>query len=406
MDQHIYSVTAVTQLLKEVIEQSFPRLTIEGEVSNFRPSGAGHWYFTLKDASCALSAVMFKHRNLRIRPQPKDGQKVRVTGKISVYEVRGTYQIICDELIPVGQGDILQMLEQRKKAFLHEGLFDEANKRGLPLLPKHVTVITSSTGAALRDILSVLRRRNAHLRVSVLPVTVQGERAAGEIAAMIGYAEHWNIGDVIIVGRGGGSIEDLLPFSEEVVIRAAAASRIPIISAVGHETDWSLLDYAADLRAPTPSAAAEMVTAEQKTLGQRIQQVQGSLVSDMKGALKYAYSQSRRFSPAYLREPIEHRLRTGQQHLDELRESLTTAITRLTTDRRHAIEMYTHTLTANSPRTILERGYAVILDAQTKTMITSADATRPGMKTRTVLRDGVLDSTVNDVSKGAPDGEL
>ncbi|MGM0431311.1 MAG: exodeoxyribonuclease VII large subunit [Spirochaetota bacterium] len=406
MDQHIFTVTAVTQLLKEVIEQSFPRLTIEGEVSNFRPSSAGHWYFTLKDASCAISAVMFKNRNLRVRPQPKDGQKVRATGTISVYEVRGTYQIICEELTPVGQGDILQMLEQRKQAFLQEGLFDETRKKPLPLLPKHITVITSSTGAALRDILSVLRRRNAHLRVSILPVTVQGERAAGEIATMIRYAGRWNLGDVIIVGRGGGSIEDLLPFSEEIVIRAAAASRIPIISAVGHETDWSLLDYAADLRAPTPSAAAERVTAEQKTLGQRIRQVQDSLAADMRGALKYANSQAGRFSPDYLRDPIEHRIRTGQQHLDELRESLRTAITRLTTDRRHKIEMHTHTLSANSPREILRRGYAVVLDAHTNAMITSAETTEPGIQTRTVLKDGVLNSTVDAVNKGEPDGEL
>ncbi|MDA3831760.1 MAG: exodeoxyribonuclease VII large subunit, partial [Spirochaetales bacterium] len=339
MEQQIFSVSAVTQLLKEVIEATFSRITVEGEISNFRPSGAGHWYFTLKDSRAALSAVMFKFKTFGVRERPKDGQRVRVTGTLSVYEVRGTYQIICETIHPLGKGDILELLEQRKQQFLQEGLFEQSRKQPMPLAPKHISVITSATGAALRDVLSVLKRRNANVRISILPATVQGERAAVEIAAMISYANTWSIGDVMIVGRGGGSLEDLLPFSEEIVVRTAAASKIPVISAVGHETDWSLLDYAADLRAPTPSAAAEMVTAEQLSLLERIQSGRQTFSSVITRTLQHRRTQITHMSSGYLADPLIHRIRTNRMRQDEVRESLSTAVGNLLTAKKHRIEL-------------------------------------------------------------------
>ncbi len=248
----VFSVTDITQIVKEVLEGAFGRITVEGEISNFRPSSTGHWYFTLKDDRSALSAAMFKNRLYQVPFRPADGQKVRVTGSLSVYAQRGTYQIVCDTMTQVGTGDILEQLEQRKQALRAEGLFDQDRKRPIPRVPGHIAVITSPTGAALRDILHVLRRRNASAQISILPAPVQGQTAAEALAQMIELADRLHLADVIIIGRGGGSVEDLLPFSDERLVRAIARTTIPVISAVGHETDWALSDLVADLRAPPP----------------------------------------------------------------------------------------------------------------------------------------------------------
>ena len=254
----VFSVAQITSYIKEILEGAFPTICVEGEISNWRPSTSGHVYFTLKDNTAQLKAVMFKGSLYSLKFKPKDGDKVRCTGRISVYEPQGNYQLIVNKMEATGAGDILAMLEQRKQKLAAEGLFDAQKKRELPSMPKTIGVVTSPSGAAIRDILQVSRRRNKNINIIVFPALVQGEGAAQNIAKMIEIANFYKLCDVLIIGRGGGSIEDLLPFSEEIVIRAVAQSEIPTISAVGHDIDWALCDYAADKRAATPSAAAEL----------------------------------------------------------------------------------------------------------------------------------------------------
>ncbi|PKL12695.1 MAG: exodeoxyribonuclease VII large subunit, partial [Spirochaetae bacterium HGW-Spirochaetae-8] len=268
----VFSVSDLTKLLKTTLEGSFYGLTLEGEISNFRPASSGHWYFQLNDAN---------QKSWRIPFVPKDGDIVLVTGSISLYEKRGTYQILCETMVRSGKGDILALLEERKRAFAEAGFFDASLKRTLPRYPKRVGVVTSPTGAALQDILQVLGRRNNGIDIVILPAPVQGDGAAQVIADQLHAANRLELADVLIVGRGGGSLEDLLPFSEQCVIEAIVASHIPVISAVGHEIDWALSDYAADLRAPTPSAAAELVSESRSEQLERI----ASLKQAMAGAV-------------------------------------------------------------------------------------------------------------------------
>ena len=231
---------------------------MKGEISNFRPSSTGHIYFTLKDEHASISAVLFKGKSRYLSFNPKDGMKIRAKGSLSVYAQRGSYQIVIDSMEETGSGDILKLIEQRKRALAEEGLFDSERKQNIPYFPRCIGVVTSPTGAALRDVLQILNRRNPKVSVIILPCPVQGSDAGKIIAKQIEIANVHNLCDVLIVGRGGGSLEDLLPFSEEEVVRSIAASKIPVISAVGHEIDWALSDYAADVKSPTPSAAAEL----------------------------------------------------------------------------------------------------------------------------------------------------
>ena len=263
-------VSEITALIKNTLEQTFYGVAIEGEISNYRPAASGHLYFTLKDSDSMIQAVMFRGKASRLDFTPGDGQLVIARGNVSVYAKRGNYQILCDSLKKAGEGELLALLEKRKRLLAAEGLFEEERKQSLPLYPARVAVITSPTGAAIRDILRVLGRRSAGIDLVVLPSVVQGDAAAESIANQLRVANDHNLGDVIIVGRGGGSLEDLLPFSEEVVVRAIAESKIPVISAVGHEIDIALSDLVADVRAPTPSAAAEIVSAQREELLQRV----------------------------------------------------------------------------------------------------------------------------------------
>lgn len=256
----VLTVSQLTKLIKSHLESRFPAVEVEGEISNFRPSSTGHYYFTLKDKGAMISAVMFKNRLGTLRFIPADGQLVRVRGRISLYELRGSYQIICESMERAGEGEILAMLEERKRHLAAEGLFDAGRKKPLPLFPKRIGVVTSPTGAALKDILRVTRRRNPGLDIVVIPTAVQGEEAGAKIAAQIRAAAGVPGLDLLIIGRGGGSLEDLLPFSDEEVVRAVAECPLPTLSAVGHEIDTALSDYAADGAAPTPSAAAELVS--------------------------------------------------------------------------------------------------------------------------------------------------
>ena len=362
----VFSVSQITDLIKEILETSFRTITIEGEISNWRPSAAGHIYFTLKDNAAQIKAVIFRGAAMRLAFKPKDGDKVRCTGSLSVYAPQGNYQIIVNTMEIAGAGNILQMLEERKRKLAAEGLFDEGRKKPLPAMPKTIGVVTSPTGAAIRDILNVTKRRNPGMNILVLPAIVQGEGAAQTICKMIEIANFYQLCDVLIVGRGGGSLEDLLPFSEESVVRAVAESRIPTISAVGHEIDWALCDYAADRRAPTPSAAAEMAV----PLLADIQQNLAAYKDNFYTIIKQKVQTTRLLIKSFNSESLEVRFRNIQQPLlnrfAAAREALPENLQNKIRDLRVRLAQNKTILENASPQTIFDRGYSMVTDVKGK----------------------------------------
>ena len=359
-EQKVFQVSELTELIKGVLEEGFSGVVVEGEISNWRPAGSGHVYFTLKDRQAMLQAVLFRGRASRLDFSPADGMLVRAEGSLSVYAARGQYQLVCENLFRAGQGDILALLEERKHRLAAEGLFDESRKRPLPRFPERVAVVTSPTGAAIRDILNVLGRRNAGIRVIVLPAAVQGADAPAEIARQIRTANRYRMADVLIVGRGGGSLEDLLAFSDEDVVRAVAESEIPVISAVGHEIDWALTDFAADLRAPTPSAAAELVS---ESLG-RLAEVAASLGSTLNEEVRRRLERSRalvsQFDPESLELRFRRVLQPRLQRFDDLKEELVLGMRDALVRSRHRCDLASLSIHSASPQAVLERGYAVV----------------------------------------------
>ena len=356
----VFSVSQITDLIKEILETSFRSIIIEGEISNWRPSAAGHISFTLKDNNAQIKAVIFRGAAMKLNFHPKDGDKVRCTGNLSIYAPQGNYQIIVNTMEMAGAGNILQMLEERKRKLAAEGLFDEDRKKELPLFPRTIGVVTSPTGAAIRDILNVTKRRNPGMNIIVLPAIVQGEGAAQTICKMIEIANFYELCDVLIVGRGGGSLEDLLPFSEESVVRAVAESKIPTISAVGHEIDWALCDYSADGRAPTPSAAAEMAVPLLSDMRQNIVSYKDDLYSEITRKTKEARLTIKGFDP----ESLEVRFRNIQQPLlnrfATARENLSSNLTEKIKDLRTRIASCVTVRENASPQAIFDRGYSMV----------------------------------------------
>lgn len=375
----VFSVTQITDFIKGILENSFRSVKIEGEISNWRPSAAGHIYFTLKDNNAQIKAVIFRNAAYKLAFKPKDGDKVRCTGSLSVYAPQGNYQIIINTMELAGTGNILQMLEERKKKLAAEGLFNSEKKKALPLYPKTIGVVTSPTGAAIRDILNVSKRRNPNINITVLPAIVQGEEAAQTIVKMIEIANFYKLCDVLIVGRGGGSLEDLLPFSEESVVRAIAASKIPTISAVGHEIDWALCDYAADKRAPTPSAAAEMAVPILSDIQQNITFYKNDLYNSIKQKIEKTRLMIKSFNP----QNFEVQFRNIQQPLLNryayAKEKLVKNMQDKIKDLRTRILNNKTILENASPDTILQRGYSMVTDEEGK-IIRNADQVSSGSK--------------------------
>ncbi len=335
-ESKVFNVSELNERIKEVLEIEFFALNVQGEVSNYKRHTSGHWYFTLKDADSQLRAVFFRQWNRLMRFEPENGLEVRVRGRLSVYEPRGEYQVVVETLEPVGIGTLQLAFEQQLRKLSAEGLFDETRKRRLTAFPRRIGIITSPVGAVLRDMLQILGRRNPSINIVIAPVRVQGNGAAGEIADAIrllnkhAKQKGYEI-DVIIIGRGGGSIEDLWAFNEEQVARAIYNSEIPIVSAVGHETDFTVADFVADLRAPTPSAAAELVAADCDLLSSRI----AGLQQHLHRAMFYCLSRHR----AELRNLIEGRgfIETGQaiiQFSTKCRELESRAVTGLKNNLR------------------------------------------------------------------------
>lgn len=325
-ERKIWKVSELTGQIRALLEGAFDDLWIEGEVSNCRAAQSGHLYFTLKDARAQIRCVCFRDQARLLKFRPEDGLLVTARGSISVYDLRGEYQVYVSHLEPAGLGALQLAFEQLKKRLEAEGLFDPARKKPLPVLPRCIGVITSPTGAAIRDILRVLKRRFANLHVQIYPVKVQGDGAAGEIAAGLRYFNRVKFAEVLILARGGGSLEDLWAFNEEVVARAIAASAIPVISGVGHEVDFTIADFVADLRAPTPSAAAEVVVRSRQEFERQIAEYQRHLVKQM----RYLFSEWRH----RVRDLRTHRgfrqiellLRRRGQRVDELSAALTPAL--------------------------------------------------------------------------------
>jgi len=397
--ERVYRVSEITTEIKSILESSYPRVSIEGEISNFRPSSSGHYYFTLKDRDAMISAVMFKNRALRLVFQPKDGQLVVARGSLSVYPQRGTYQIVCESIDKAGEGDILAMLEERKRRLAAEGLFDMTRKRPLPPFPERIAVVTSPTGAAIRDILKVLKKRNAGMDGVVLPAPVQGEGSEVKIAAQIARANRYRLGDVIIVGRGGGSLEDLLPFSAEVVVRAIADSAIPVSSAVGHEVDVSLSDLAADYRAPTPSAAAEAVSKARDELLKSVE----AFEEDMRGSIERRIDRVRLLLEQFSSDNLERHLRMLLQpllfRLDDAKEKLVSSMKNTLVLAKHRYEIALGAAESCSPFEILKRGYAIVRDRASGRFLVSAKSIRVNDEISIRFHEGEIDASVTKTAE-------
>jgi exodeoxyribonuclease VII large subunit len=395
----VLSVGELTTRIRLRLEGEFPDITVEGELSNVRPASSGHLYFTLKDEEALLSCVLFRNRAAYLGFEPTDGMLVHASGRISVYARRGNYQLICENLSLAGTGAILAMLEERKRRLAAEGLFDVERKRPLPPFPKRIAVVTSPTGAAIRDILNVLGRRNAGIDVVILPTAVQGSEAGARIAKQILRADQYNLGDVIIVGRGGGSLEDLLPFSEESVVRAISEARTPVVSAVGHEVDISLSDLAADVRAPTPSAAAELVSENRENLVQHLLVLRRSLEESLVRRSERVRQSVARTTPEELERLFRGAMQPHLLRLDDAKESLLRAFRdRLNTERTR-LTLAVRSLDALGPREVLRRGYAIVRSLKDHRLVTESREVTPGEGVRVAFSDGSFSAEVRDHGK-------
>lgn len=385
----IFRVSEITQGIKTRLEADFHDIIVEGEVSNFRPAASGHWYFSLKDEHAVLTCVMFRGSHRRSDAVLRDGDLIRAYGGISVYPPRGSYQLVLKSFEVAGTGRILALLEERKRAFEAKGLF--GNSRPLPYLPVGIAVVTSPTGAAIRDIVRVLASRDARIHLRILPVPVQGSDAHVLISRAIRYAGRHGLGDVIIVTRGGGSIEDLLPFSEESVVRAIAESQVPVISAVGHEIDWALSDFSADHRAPTPSAAGEIVA---PSLGDARSRIRSAFVGGIHAYFsRLAGLRLRlgRFSEDEIRYRFRNFTAPWYQRVDDARLAIEEGIRTILQDRRTRLSLVTERVDGASPYRALKRGYTIVRDAQTEAIITRLAASSGLSRFTVQFHDGSVE---------------
>jgi exodeoxyribonuclease VII large subunit len=388
--RQIFTVSALTAEIRAVLEDGFSAIWVAGEISNFKHHTSGHMYFTLKDAEAQIRAVMFRGNNRLLKFQPADGQAVLVFGTVSVYERRGEYQINAEFMEPKGVGALQLAFEQLKARLQAEGLFDPARKRPLPRLPRKIGIVTSPTGAVIRDMLTIIGRRFPGLAILVSPVQVQGATAAAEIAAALGSLGRRSDLDVLIVARGGGSLEDLWAFNEEVVARAIAASPIPVISAVGHETDVTIADFVADLRAPTPSAAAELVVAQRDELAQRVDELAARAAGAVT-ALTAARRERVRMLQRHLAllSPVV-RVERQAERLQAERQRLLTWWDRTRMRREERVRVLAGKLDALSPLAILARGYAICFALPERRILKAAAAVEAGARVAVRLHHGEL----------------
>jgi exodeoxyribonuclease VII large subunit len=396
--RHVYSVSALTAEVKAVLEDGFSSIWVEGELSNFKHHTSGHMYFTLKDSEAQIRGVMFRGHNRLLRFQPTDGLAVLVSGTVTVYERRGEYQLNVEFMEPKGVGALQLAFEQLKAKLEAEGLFAETRKRSLPMLPRKIGIITSPTGAVIRDMLTILGRRFPGLEVLIHPVAVQGAGAAAEIAVALERLGARRDLDVLIVARGGGSLEDLWAFNEEAVARAIAACPIPVISAVGHETDVTIADFVADLRAPTPSAAAEVVVARRDELRLRVDELTARAHSALQHALTIRRNRvdtlARHLS---LVSPLAQLARQVER-LHGLHRRLGAWWMLFRTVRAERLARAAGKLESLSPLAVLRRGYSICFALPERTVLKTAADVTPGAPVAVRLDQGELECVVRGIS--------
>jgi len=397
---NIYTPSELNHDARIHLEAAFGRVWVEGEISNLSRPASGHIYFSLKDDKAQISCALFRSNAFGIGFKPENGMLVRARGRVSLYEARGNYQLIADSLVRAGEGLLRAKFELLKNNLETEGLFSETNKKALPGFPLRIAVVTSTSGAALRDILNVLQRRWPLAKVRVYGVPVQGDEAAPAIVSALEAANRHAWAQLIIAGRGGGSLEDLWAFNEESVARAIFASELPVVSAVGHEIDFSISDFVADLRAPTPSAAAELITPDQRvlkeslgTLGHRLQRRTQYVLQRLAQKLDHLAHRLQQQHPG-------QRLSQHRKLLEQAQQRLQLAGARIVPERRRHLLDLARTLNAVGPLPTLARGYAIVTDAQSGTAISSAKGVKPGQALLTQLSDGRLRSTVEDIDDG------
>lgn len=446
----VLSVSELTAQIRSVLEPAFRTISVRGEISNFKAQSSGHLYFSLKDAGSQIQAVLFRASAAGLPRMPKDGDQVIARGELSLYVPRGSYQIVIRELQFFGAGELLLKLQQLKEQIAARGWFDKAHKKPLPPLPKRIGVITSPTGAVIQDILHVLTRRFAGFQVILNPVKVQGEGAAGEIAKAIAEMNRYDLADVLIVGRGGGSIEDLWAFNEEIVAKAIFESRIPVISAVGHETDFTIADWVADVRAPTPSAAAEMAIAEKSHLLKNLEKAAFQIKNCLDNLLRQQKERltSLRIHPllarpySLLAQPTQ-KLDELRQSLDHLRPSKQLATMRsalaantlrleetmrailslkrrafsseallqqidqqelrLVNSKKDLLSRLNSSLASLHPKNLLQKGYAILFSEKDNSIILSAKELQSNQTFTAMLADGTIRASALQINE-TPNG--
>ena len=399
MQQPIYEVSQINEYIKLRFDDDafLNNLFLRGEISNYKCYPSGHHYFSLKDAGGSIRCVMFRGSAFSLRFRPENGMKVIAQGRISVFPRDGAYQFYVNQMTVDGVGDLHVAFEQLKAKLLAEGLFDPSRKRPLPRYPHTIAIITSSAGAALRDMLRILRKRYPLCEVKLLPVRVQGEEAPGEIAAALAYANRYRVADLIITGRGGGSIEDLWAFNDERVARAIAASQIPVISAVGHEPDVTISDFVADLRAATPSNAAELAVPDQMELRQALAARQALLLTQMQKRLKQERGTLERLaSSRVLKSPINY-INDRRLQVDYVQHRLTAAFSETVQRKHRRFASLTAKLDAMSPLKVLARGYSMASDGQ-GTLLRSVKQIKPGDRLTVRFADGSAAAVVEEVN--------
>lgn len=397
--KQVLTVYELTKLVKEVLEGEpvLQGVFVEGEISNYYQHNSGHMYFTLKDEHSCLKCVMFRSSARKLDFVPQNGEKVTALGNISVYPARGEYQLYVEDLRPAGPGKLYLEFERLKTRLEEEGLFAEEHKKPIPRIPSKVGVVTSPTGAAIRDILSVIKRRFSRVDVLISPALVQGKEAPASIISALRRLKERDDLDVVIIGRGGGSIEDLWAFNDEGLAREIFAFPIPVISAVGHERDFTISDFVADLRAPTPSAAAELVVASQEELNRKVRDLHTRLINYIQNNLSFfrqrlAYLENRRV----LKHP-EEQLYLQMQKVDELGQRLEKSIKYILERKREKFLAFTRHLDGLNPLAILNRGYSITYrDAK---RLKSAREVEPGDRIKTILPEGEIISLVEEVKE-------
>lgn len=400
MNEEIYSVSELNLMIKSLLDgnRTFANIQIQGEISNFKRYASGHCYFTLKDDGGVLKAVMFRNQARSLRFEPQNGDTVIAIGRVGVYERDGVYQLYTDLMLPLGAGDLMLAYEQLKKKLTEEGLFDSERKRELPLNPKTVGIITSPSGAAVRDMITVSRRRNRGIKLLLFPVKVQGDGSAAEIVRAIKFMNKHRLADVLIVGRGGGSIEDLWAFNEEPVVRAIAASEIPVVAAVGHETDVTLADFAADRRAATPSQAAELVVADADAYLRYVEELTARGRRVVLHRLEQAQHKLQRLQGSWTLRNPERWQQPLQQRTDMALRQLQSRMASILQQRQHKFSLLAAQLDALSPLTVLSRGYSITKTEAGKALRSIEDV-RWGDEIRTQVADGDVVSVVQQVER-------